>query len=328
MAKAELIVGFDYSKVEDDTRRKLITLAGQIKKHGTDALKSAIETGEAIHLANELFAGKGRDGKFKKWIESETGLGVETARNWMEVYLRAKKQVIITHFPPTVAYLMAPESVPDAAIKDFAKQIDKGVKPTVAAAKATIAKFKALLAEQEEPQEEEREEEESEPEADEQDETETEVDGAEEESNEDTEVDATDDEPEADDAEEEEEEPEQEEPTASDHFKKHVPGNLVPIFEPVAEFRSFMHSLSDIKANVNKIGETEPGGFIDTQEFTRLLDTAHGLLRFAMPYTECAKCRRDVKKSCPTCKGRGWVNESLFKTAFSDADKGWLEARA
>lgn len=138
------LVAFDYESVDKDTKGKLIALAGQIKRHGKDFIKSVMETGEAIHEAHELLAGTGRDGRFKEWIEIETGLSVSTAYEWKNVYFRAKKLPIIGSFSPTVAYLLAPESVPDEAIKEFAKQVEKGAKATVAAAKATLAKFKEI----------------------------------------------------------------------------------------------------------------------------------------------------------------------------------------
>lgn len=141
MAKAELIASFDYESVEKESKGKLIALAGQIKRHGNDLIKSVVEIGEAIHLANDLLS-VGRAGQFKAWVESETGLSSTTAYEWMAVYRRSLNFPIIGKFPPTVAYLLSPESVPDAAIKDFEKQVDKGTRPTVAAAKATLARFK------------------------------------------------------------------------------------------------------------------------------------------------------------------------------------------
>lgn len=138
--------GFDYSALDKDVRGKLLALAGQVKRHGQAFVKSVMETGEAIHEAHELFAGNGGDGHFSKWIESETGLSRTTAYDWMNVFRRSKDCPIIGQFPPTVALTLAATSVPDAAIKDFAKQVDKGMRPTVARAKEWAGKFREKIA--------------------------------------------------------------------------------------------------------------------------------------------------------------------------------------
>jgi len=133
---------FDYDGIDKDTKSKLQCLAGQVKRHEKDFIKSGMEIGEAISAAHELLAGDGRDGKFKSWIELETGLSRTSAYDWMNAYERSKKCPILDTYPATVTLLLSSPTVPDAAIKDFEKQIDKGAKPTVAAAKATIERFR------------------------------------------------------------------------------------------------------------------------------------------------------------------------------------------
>lgn len=145
MAKAELVASFDYESVDKETKGKLIHLAGQVKRNGTDFIKSVVEIGEAIHIANELLAGQ-RKGAFKSWVECETGLSERTAYDWMNVYTRSLDFAIIAKTPPTVAYLLSGPNVPDAAIEDFEKQIGKGTRPTVAAAKATLERYKPKVA--------------------------------------------------------------------------------------------------------------------------------------------------------------------------------------
>jgi muconolactone delta-isomerase len=136
------LIAFDYADVDKDTKQKLIYFAGQVKKHGEAFRESGMEIGEAIYGAHALLAGDGREGRFSAWVESETCLDLRMAYNWMYVFERSKKYEIISSFPPTVAYLMAAPSVPDAAIKDFEKQVNKGTRPTVAAAKATLDRFR------------------------------------------------------------------------------------------------------------------------------------------------------------------------------------------
>ena len=89
-------------------------------------------------------------------------------------------------------------------------------------------------------------------------------------------------------------------------------------------FKAAMQAISQVKKQVHALMETDAGGWIDGQEFDRLLTNAHSILKFAAPYCECAKCRRKLKKLCPACKGTGWVHSSMHSSAFSDEDKAWL----
>lgn len=114
---------------------------------------------------------------------------------------------------------------------------------------------------------------------------------------------------------------------AMDHFGVYVPDKLVPVFVAAVEFRRVQKAISDAKSAVKKLSAVSGGARLDEQEVTRTLDTAHRLLRFAMPYTECAKCRRRDVRTCPACKGSGWVHETLYKTSFTDDDKRWIESR-
>lgn len=148
MGKEIATATFDYKQVDDDTRRKLICLSGQVKRHEKDFVAAGMEIGEAISEAHKLLAGNGRDGMFKQWVELETGLSRSSAYEWKNAYERAKKCPVLDTYSSSVACLLAAPTVPDEAIKDFAKQIDKGVKPTVAAAKATIERFRDVESKQ------------------------------------------------------------------------------------------------------------------------------------------------------------------------------------
>lgn len=121
---------------------------------------------------------------------------------------------------------------------------------------------------------------------------------------------------------------EPEAPLVKDHFKVAVPAELAEVFSQCEEFRSLMAALSDCKSRATALASTPGGGWLDIQEIERLLTDARAAIRFGMPYTECPKCRRKPVKKCPTCKGTGWITESLYKTSASDDDKAWLEARS
>jgi hypothetical protein len=106
-------------------------------------------------------------------------------------------------------------------------------------------------------------------------------------------------------------------------------GNIVhesvaEVFKAREHFKEAMQAVVEVKKKVHALMEQSAGGWIDGQEMDRLLTDAHTLLKFAAPHTECAKCRRAVKKSCPACKGTGWVHHAMYKSAFSTEDKEWL----
>lgn len=135
---------FDYSQVAKETKGKLIALAGQLKRHG-DALRTAGNAiGQAVIEAHELLAGS-RAGLFDEWVDAETEIGRSTAYRCLNAAKRALNYPIIGQLPPTVAYMMSAKNVPDEAIEDFQKQVSKGVKPTVKAAKETLAKFRSAV---------------------------------------------------------------------------------------------------------------------------------------------------------------------------------------
>ncbi len=113
-----------------------------------------------------------------------------------------------------------------------------------------------------------------------------------------------------------------------DSLKKAVPESLREIFQQVGEFRSIMYAVAALKSRCNEFGKHAACGWLDHQDLERSLEQAHRHLRFAMPYTECPKCRREIKAKCTTCKGTGWINESIYGSSASDADKRWLEGRS
>lgn len=106
-----------------------------------------------------------------------------------------------------------------------------------------------------------------------------------------------------------------------------VDDSLSAIFEAGKDFKAAMQAITQVKKQVNVMIDTAAGGWIDGQEFDRLLTNAYSILKFSAPYCECAKCRRTLKKSCPACKGSGWVQNSMYKSAFSDEDKEWITSK-
>lgn len=103
-----------------------------------------------------------------------------------------------------------------------------------------------------------------------------------------------------------------------------IPKELVPIFVRAADFNAAMNTISQAKKAAHSFKDDPAGACVDWQELDRLLDQARHLLKFSAPHCQCAKCRGKVTRSCPACHGRGWVQQSMFRSSFSDEDKAWL----
>ena len=88
-----------------------------------------------------------------------------------------------------------------------------------------------------------------------------------------------------------------------------------------------MQHISNAKKVITEFGDDLAAGYLDRDEFNRLLDQARANLAFAMPHTECCKCRRKPVKACVHCKGYGWITKKQYTGCATDEDKSWLEAR-
>lgn len=112
-----------------------------------------------------------------------------------------------------------------------------------------------------------------------------------------------------------------------DALKGPVSKSVADVFAYVAEWKKLGNALTNCKSLLTKIKDHETACWLDEQETARLIGQAQTNVKFAMPYTECPKCRRKVKKECSCCKGRGWITSSIYKANASDPDKAWLQAR-
>jgi hypothetical protein len=113
----------------------------------------------------------------------------------------------------------------------------------------------------------------------------------------------------------------------TDSLNGTVPDDLLDVFSQCRKWQQAMNAVSQAKKTVTEFKDHRAAMFLDFQELDRLLTQARVNLKFAMPYTECPKCRRKLKKDCPQCKGEGWLNKATFTACASDADKAWLENR-
>jgi hypothetical protein len=144
MSAKEIAVGtFDYSKVEPETKGKLVSLAGQIKRGREHYNKSVFELGESIATAQDLLANN-KNGTFGKWVDSEAGLEETTARNYMNAWKAFRYSANIAGYAPSAMYLLAAPEAPKEAIKEAEKLASKGSHISVKLAKQILGKIKSV----------------------------------------------------------------------------------------------------------------------------------------------------------------------------------------
>lgn len=122
--------------------------------------------------------------------------------------------------------------------------------------------------------------------------------------------------------------PKDEPDTPVDHFKVHVSADFSQAFDTLGEFRSLLTAVATVKKDAGELAAGHGGKWIDHQDIERLCDELRRAIRFGMPYTECGRCRRDKseRKGCQSCKGRGWLCETAYKTQSAE-DKAWIANR-
>lgn len=141
MTKTELAT-FDYSKVEDDTRRKLISLAGSINRAKKTGAAAMLEVGEGIAEAHDLLATKGKDSQFSAWIEATCGIERTSAYNYLWSFKRFGNCSNVEQFSQAGMYLLASPKAPKEAAKEAEKLAAKGVKITVSKANEILDRYK------------------------------------------------------------------------------------------------------------------------------------------------------------------------------------------
>lgn len=128
---------FDYSIVDDDTRRKLISLAGEVLRKKKTGLQAMLEMGESISEAQKLLS-KHKEGVFGKWIEEECGITPRTAYNYINAWRKFSNCESLSQLTAEAMYLLAAPNAPEAAFKKALKSAEIGVKVTEAVAKQII----------------------------------------------------------------------------------------------------------------------------------------------------------------------------------------------
>lgn len=142
MVSKALTTAFDYKAVKEETKGKLIYLAGQIKKEAASHTRTGIAIGESVAKAHALLAGDGRDGQFKGWVEAECGFSIRTAYNYMQAWQTFGESEAIEQYEPTAMYTLSGPKVPPAAVKEAEKLAKKGERITADLADEIVGKFR------------------------------------------------------------------------------------------------------------------------------------------------------------------------------------------
>lgn len=292
----ELSTGFDYGLIADkDAKGKLISLAARVAKLKLSFGQSITDIGKELLTAQAVLANHNQ-GIFTSWVRDECGFSIRTAYRFISVATRFGDGCAnLAQLEDSALYVLAESETPKSAVKEALRLADQGVRVTHKVAKDIVARHRP-------------------PET-----PECEVSGARHEWESDG------------DGQRfcshcKEDHPENSKPI-TDALDCAVPEGLREIFARRDEWKEAMQAISTAKKLITSLTSSQAIVWLDIDETERLLGQARANLRFAMPYTECPKCRRKKPPKDCLCKGTGWITESLLRTT-SDEDKEWLKARS
>ena len=124
--------GFDYGALSSETALTARAAAERIKLRLKRTVEDIIEIGRELTLIKDQLP----HGHFLLWVAAEFEMSKGTAQNFMAVFDRFGKNVIIKNFKPTVLYSLAAPSTPDSVVTQAIDKAESGEKVTVADVKA------------------------------------------------------------------------------------------------------------------------------------------------------------------------------------------------
>jgi hypothetical protein len=107
-----------------------------------------------------------------------------------------------------------------------------------------------------------------------------------------------------------------------------VPVALRPVFVAVKTFRGLVQKIGKIQNEIEELQRSDAGAAIPINEILKELPKIQAGIKFAIPYCECAKCRRELKDNCTVCQGLGWTTEATFNRSRTPEDEQWLKSRS
>ncbi|MFN8493858.1 MAG: DUF3102 domain-containing protein [Caldilineaceae bacterium] len=130
---------YDYGQIAETNRRTVQGAAVEIKAHAERAKTSMIVIGQKLMKVKELLP----HGQFQEWCQLEFDMSDRMARNMMkaaEVF--GSKTEIISVLSDTTMYLLAGDSVPEAAREEVIALAQTGESPKVREVKEIIEKHR------------------------------------------------------------------------------------------------------------------------------------------------------------------------------------------
>lgn len=139
---AEIIVAFDYGRLETDGRKVAQAAAKSIRARMARTAEDLVAIGAELRRVKASLG----HGVFLKWIDAELGISDRTARNLMRVAETfADKAETISDFAPSVLYALASPSTPETVRELVAERATAGEPVTIDDIRQMTAKLSDVV---------------------------------------------------------------------------------------------------------------------------------------------------------------------------------------
>lgn len=117
---------FDYSALDDDVRREVITERNDIRRRQRQAAEDIVAIGKSLIVVKSRLA----HGQFGPWLNAEFGWSQDTAGRFMAVAKTFGENPQIAEIAPSALYALASNSVPQGLRDQFLERAERGEQVT------------------------------------------------------------------------------------------------------------------------------------------------------------------------------------------------------
>ena len=105
--------------------------------------------------------------------------------------------------------------------------------------------------------------------------------------------------------------------TMHDEVGEPVPDHLVPIFAARKRIKAYLNLIDKLKKNTKADVQENPDLWFYFRQNPWEVEMANvrRQYRFALPYAVCVYCGGDPDMQCTACRGKGYLNEDLYRAA-------------